>query len=1299
MITDVVPFSTVDDNNRLPLEERVSNSLRVMRETQEYNKAKKKQDYTTADKLGASLREFGIGFRSMHERALSLQSSYPYTKGLPRDDRFVLSDRYRQLIKDNKVSTDDSRALMEQGIGNEQEFYLARAKQERYNQDQEIIKDMSPLALITTGIGVSIFDPSSWALGGIVGKAFHGLYTGAKVGKYTLLGLRGAEGATTAGLINYATEKTNQEAAGVRDDEKLLQLTSYGAAFGLALPVLPTAITQISQGAYRSRGAQIAKEYMQTNPVTSSLRKYLSLGAGEQTKWQSTNPLVQEYSWAIAPSTGIRRAPDGTPVVQRTTAMELKAEYVEGNLKQAFEGLQANAKQYGSGAKAWAEASKADGSGAVRVIGEAEQSYGATIGQLTPTEKIAHYKRIKNIDELPEEAARRVEIEKITRELQQVESSYISNQRNVQATIKETLKKELQEANRLATEKFKKLSEKDKKEYLKAKEASLKEQQRLESEYNKKLSKREQIGKQISKEITQAKNAYNKKTSTMSTKIDNLNKDIQDSRERLATLVSDNSKRGLLRKKQLKDKIEKTQEKLKNLERQQKKIKEPDYEAIKKELIGKLPEDVKEVPQRTFSFSEELNLALRPTKQEVSISPQEALAIQKKIQSRFDATMQKMETQVKKLRTKIEELKTKPLQEPDDLFNVLRADLHKQAVATGKFKLPPNLEYIGKFFKSFSDTATKLNVPGIAGREGYGYFPVRYNREFAISNPVGYKQQMEQAIRTDSYNMALIQRGELTDEDILAQVERFYQKAIDDDVRYKYLEKGVKSGSGSSSKARTVHINRRDFPELFVEDVTEVLGAYAREQGGRNAFIEAFGIDPYAKGSTPRGTIDSILKEVADKGRELGITPKKVNKDVENLRAMLEGVLDVRRIQIDPNTFTNTAVRVLKGLASTVFSAGFVKYNAVEWLSGAVHTDFSKTVKNYLPAMDAVIKDIRGLPTNSPEFEAMRHTILASHSLMGQMFSRLDANELTGRLSIIENGIHGINNGIRKFSGFNITTDINEVAIAGAGMKKLFSLNPDNLTVRDVEWLSRYGFSPDELKAVINNKDIKRDKEGGIVDYNLDDWKDQRLARQFSVFMERVARDAIPVPNASTLHRFQSDVNDPIKSLFFQYTQVPTVLWDKVFLTVADRPTADAIMGLGMATLGMYTIFKLDDELKVRLGLQEELTDDKEIFTRAFLSTGFVGVGGMGATAALTALGMEVSGVTYRGDTDLLSQVAGAGGSMLKRASDMLKAIGSGDVEKGATIINNSNFLNAFPFLGNFFKAGGKKLIEGMNDE
>ena len=1093
MITDVEPFSTVDDNNRLPLEERLSNSLRVMREKREYNKAQEKQDYTTADKLGASLREFGIGFRGMHERALSLQSSYPSTKGLPRDDRFVFSDSFSQLIKDNKISTDDERALMEQGVGNEQEFYLARAKQERYNQDQEIIKDMSPLALITTGIGVSVFDPSSWVLGGVVGKAFQGLYTGAKVGKYTLLGLRGAEGATTAGLINYATEKTNQEAAGVSDDEKLLQLTSYGAAFGLALPVLPTAITQISQGAYRSRGAQIAREYMQTNPVTSSLRKYLSLGAGEQTKWQSTNPLVQEYSWAIAPSTGIRRAPDGTPVVQRTTAMELRAKYSEGNLKQAFEGIQENAKQYGSGAKAWAEASKADGGELRYIVGDAEQSYGATLGQLTSAEKIAYYKRVMNIDELPEEASRRVEINKIQERLDEL--------MKIRASVE-------------------------------------------------------------------------------------------------GTNTPKSMKAGLSKK-------------------------------------------------------------------------------------------------IKTAQKKIEELKTKPLAEPDDLFNVLRADLHKQAVATGKFKLPPHLEYMGKFFKSFSDTATKLNVSGIAGREGYGYFPVRYNREFAISNPVGYKQQMEQAIRTDSYNMALIQRGELTDEDILAQVERFYQKAVDDDVRYKYLEKGVKSGSGTSSKARKVHINRRDFPDLFVDDATEILGAYAREQGGRNAFIEVFGIDPYAKGSTPRGTIDSMLKEVADKGRELGIPPKKVNKDVENLKAMLEGVLDVRRIQIDPNTFTNTAVRTLKGLASTAFSAGFVKYNLVEWLSGAVHTDFSKTVRNYLPAMDAVIKDMRGLPTNSPEFEAMRHTILASHSLMGQMFSRLDANELTGRLSIIENGIHGINNGIRKFTGFNITTDINEVAIAGAGMKKLFSLNPNNLTVRDVEWLSRYGFSTDDLKAIINNKDIKRDKKGGIADYNLDGWKNQELAGKFSVFMERVARDTIPVPNASTLHRFQSDVNDPIKSLFFQYTQVPTVLWDKVFLTVADRPTADAMMGLGMATLGMYTIFKMDDELKVRLGLKEEPTDDKEIFTRAFLSTGFVGVGGMGATAALTALGMEVPGVTYRGDTDLLSQTAGAGGSMLKRASDMLKAIGSGDVEKGATIINNSNPLNAIPLLGNFFKAGGKMLIEG----
>lgn len=1097
MITDVEPFSTVDDNNRLPLEERLSNSLRVIRETQEYNKAKEKQDYTTADKLGASLREFGIGFRGMHEKALSLQSSYPSTKGLPRDDRFVFSNSFSQLIKDNKVSTDDSRALIEQGVGNEQEFYLARAKQERYNQDQEIIKNMSPLALVTTGIGISIFDPSSWAIGGFVGKAFQGIYVGAKVGKYTLLGLRGAEGSTTAGLINYATEKANQEAAGVRDDEKLLQLTSYGAAFGLALPVLPTAITQISQGAYRSRGAQIAKEYMQTNPVTSSLRKYLSLGAGEQTKWQSTNPLVQEYSWAIAPSTGIRRASDGTPMIQKTTAMDLKAKYAERPFKEALEGLDTRSKQYGSGAKAWAEASKRDGDEFRRIVGEAEQEYGATIGQLSPPERIAQYKRATGIDELPEEASRRVDLNKV--------------------------------------------------------------QERLD-------------------ELLKIR----------------------------ASVSGTNTPRAM-----------------------------------------------------KAGLSKKINTAKK----------------------------------------KIEELKAKPLQEPDDLFNVLRADLHKQAVAVGKFKIPEGLEYVGKFFKAFSETATKLKVSGIAGKEGYGYFPVRYNRDFAISNPAEYRAQLEQALRTDNYNASLLQRGELTDEDIIRQVDRFYERAINDDVRYKYLEKGTPSGSGSSSKARKVNINRRDFPELFKTDLVDTMGHYAREQGGRNAFIETFGIDPYAKGASPKKTIDSILDDVAKEGRVLGIPPKKVRKDVENLRAMMEGVLDVRRIQIDPNTFTNTAVRTLKALASTSFSAGFVKYNMVEWLSGAVHADFSKTVKNYLPAMEAVVNDIRKLPTNSPEFEAMRHTILASHSLMGQMFSRLDANELTGRLSFLENALQQLNNGIRKYSGFNITTDINEVAIAGAGMKKLFSLRPDNLTIKDTEWLSRYGLNTDDLKAIINNKAIKRDKNGGVADYNLDGWSNQELASKFSIFMERVARDAVPVPNASSLHRFQSDVNDPIKSLFFQYTQVPTVLWDKVLLTVADRPTADAMMGLGMATLGMYSIFKMDDELKVRLGLKEELTDDKEIFTRAFFSTGFVGVGGMAATVGLTALGMEVPGLTYRGETDLLSQISGASGSMLKRGSDLLKAIGNGDVDRGANVINNSNPLNAIPLLGQFFKAGGKMLIEESINE
>lgn len=139
MITDVVPFIDNTDRERLTPEERFARSTQQAIETNKYQESiNTDKEYTFRDKFKATFNEFVVGGRALSEM------KYPKPdKSLPRDDRFVFSDSFKKLARENALSSDDERALMEQGIGNEQEFYLALAKLERRNKDQEIIKSMS----------------------------------------------------------------------------------------------------------------------------------------------------------------------------------------------------------------------------------------------------------------------------------------------------------------------------------------------------------------------------------------------------------------------------------------------------------------------------------------------------------------------------------------------------------------------------------------------------------------------------------------------------------------------------------------------------------------------------------------------------------------------------------------------------------------------------------------------------------------------------------------------------------------------------------------------------------------------------------------------------------------------------------------------------------------------------------------------------------------------------------------------------------------------------------------------------
>ena len=260
--------------------------------------------------------------------------------------------------------------------------------------------------------------------------------------------------------------------------------------------------------------------------------------------------------------------------------------------------------------------------------------------------------------------------------------------------------------------------------------------------------------------------------------------------------------------------------------------------------------------------------------------------------------------------------------EPDDLYDVLESNLRTKHFDSGKYQVPPELKHVEDFFVSYRNDATTYGLKGIAGKEARGYNHIKYNVDEILADEVAAVKKFEAMLLADELNKYRIKQGEVTIEDVTAAAQRMVDKALDRDLRNKYVNGASHSQSSSAFRQRKLRMNRELHPEMFVNDIEVVATEYADRVGGRIALKKTYGIDSDASGSI-NGAIEDVLAQIAKEGREAGASTRAINKDTANARAVLETILGSRKYVKNPNETVQKTARMLKKGASALYGAGF----------------------------------------------------------------------------------------------------------------------------------------------------------------------------------------------------------------------------------------------------------------------------------------------------------------------------------------------------------------------------------------
>ena len=482
---------------------------------------------------------------------------------------------------------------------------------------------------------------------------------------------------------------------------------------------------------------------------------------------------------------------------------------------------------------------------------------------------------------------------------------------------------------------------------------------------------------------------------------------------------------------------------------------------------------------------------------------------------------------------------------------------------------------------------------------------------------------------------------------------------------------------------------------MFVNDISLIASEYVDKMAGKIAMKKTWDIDTDASGKL-KPVIEARLLEVAAEGRKMGMSEKAIERDVDNVKAIFETVLGSRKYNKDPDALANKTSRMLRKGASALYNSNFVTYALVEPTVSIMRHGLPSLIDNFIPAHKQALDNIKNLDSKDPKINMYRQAGLAVQMLRSKKYDRYENMEITPTTGKTEMWLDKIAHWGRKYSGFNFVNDASDFVAGGGALAELNTLmkRPNDMSTAEASRMARYGLDSEDL-AYINKQDIKYDKDGNVVDWNYTKWADEEVSKNFIRYLSRATRDTIVRADGTRVHRYQSDVNNPLASLAFQFTQMPTVLFERLLVNMGDEVSARTATGIITSIAMMYTILSLKDAALVQAGAKDDYDDYEDILLKATMSTPFMAIVPTVANLGLTAFGHEAIG-GYRPSNDIASAFGGAGIGVANKILKVSQGIGDGvDGVDASNMMKITPILNSHPITF----AGMKAIEKGLKDE
>ena len=209
-----------------------------------------------------------------------------------------------------------------------------------------------------------------------------------------------------------------------------------------------------------------------------------------------------------------------------------------------------------------------------------------------------------------------------------------------------------------------------------------------------------------------------------------------------------------------------------------------------------------------------------------------------------------------------------------------------------------------------------------------------------------------------------------------------------------------------------------------------------------------------------------------------------------------------------------------------------------------------------------------------------------------------------------------------------------------------------------------------------------------IKDWNFLNWKDKNLARDVQNSLQAAVHDTIVRTDGTRVHRWQSDVDSPIKQMFLQYTQFPMAAYERLTANLDEmsaRTAVGAIAAMGIS----YAAQDLMDAALVQAGVKDKRASEEDLAIKAFTKTQFSTIFPTIYDYIATMTGMKTTS-GYQPTQGGLPSSAGVStiNKLLKLASSSPEDFLEGDYKKAtADLAGVLPILNSLPLLNIAFKS------------